>query len=53
MSLLSSLRDAIGGPYEAATAEARRHLDSLTKPPASLGRPPSIRIRHSPLRRML
>ena len=45
MSLLSSLRDAIGGPYEAATAEARRHLDSLTKPPASLGRLEELALR--------
>jgi nicotinate-nucleotide--dimethylbenzimidazole phosphoribosyltransferase len=45
VSLLSSLRDAIGGPYEAAIAEARRHLDSLTKPPASLGRLEELALR--------
>jgi nicotinate-nucleotide--dimethylbenzimidazole phosphoribosyltransferase len=35
---LTKLREAIGGPHEAAAADARRHLDSLTKPPGSLGR---------------
>jgi len=38
MRLLTKLRDAIGGPREAAAAEAQRHLDALTKPPGSLGR---------------
>jgi nicotinate-nucleotide--dimethylbenzimidazole phosphoribosyltransferase len=35
---LSKLLDSIGGPDAAATAEAQRHLDTLTKPPGSLGR---------------
>jgi nicotinate-nucleotide--dimethylbenzimidazole phosphoribosyltransferase len=35
---LTRLREAIGGPREEAAGAARRHLDTLTKPPGSLGR---------------
>lgn len=45
MSELSKLREAIGGPLEAAAAQARRHLDSLTKPPGSLGRLEELSVR--------
>jgi nicotinate-nucleotide--dimethylbenzimidazole phosphoribosyltransferase len=38
MISLNSLRDAIRAPAAEAAAEARRHLDALTKPPGSLGR---------------
>jgi nicotinate-nucleotide--dimethylbenzimidazole phosphoribosyltransferase len=38
MSDLKKLLDAIGAPDEAAAAAAWRHLDTLTKPPGSLGR---------------
>jgi nicotinate-nucleotide--dimethylbenzimidazole phosphoribosyltransferase len=38
MPPLSKLLDAIGGPDEAAATAAWRHLDTLTKPPGSLGR---------------
>ena len=38
MRPLSKLLESIGGPDAAATAEAQRHLDTLTKPPGSLGR---------------
>src|SRR2546426_3704179 len=36
--MLSSLLSAIAAPPADAFAEAQRHLDSLTKPPGSLGR---------------
>jgi nicotinate-nucleotide--dimethylbenzimidazole phosphoribosyltransferase len=42
---LPRLRDAIGGPREAAGAEAQRHLDALTKPPGSLGRLEELAVR--------
>jgi nicotinate-nucleotide--dimethylbenzimidazole phosphoribosyltransferase len=42
---LTKLRDAIGGPLGAAAADARRHLDALTKPPGSLGRLEELAIR--------
>ena len=45
MHLLTKLRDAIGGPREAAAAEAQRHLDALTKPPGSLGRLEELAVR--------
>src|SRR5207245_9136410 len=35
---LSRLRDAIAPPPAHRAAQAQRHLDSLTKPPGSLGR---------------
>ena len=38
MPRLSRLRDAIARPAPELGAEAQRHLDSLTKPPGSLGR---------------
>jgi nicotinate-nucleotide--dimethylbenzimidazole phosphoribosyltransferase len=38
MTSVSRLLDAIRAPDPAAGAAARRHLDSLTKPPGSLGR---------------
>jgi nicotinate-nucleotide--dimethylbenzimidazole phosphoribosyltransferase len=45
MSELPKLREAIGGPLAAAAAEARHHLDSLTKPPGSLGRLEELAVR--------
>jgi nicotinate-nucleotide--dimethylbenzimidazole phosphoribosyltransferase len=45
MSSLSRLREAIGPPAVEALAEARRHLDQLTKPPGSLGRLEEIAAR--------
>jgi nicotinate-nucleotide--dimethylbenzimidazole phosphoribosyltransferase len=45
MSELQKLREAIGGPRVAAAAEARGHLDSLTKPPGSLGRLEELAVR--------
>jgi nicotinate-nucleotide--dimethylbenzimidazole phosphoribosyltransferase len=45
VSLLTKLRDAIGGPDTAAASEAQRHLDALTKPPGSLGRLEEIAVR--------
>ncbi|HEV8586874.1 MAG TPA: nicotinate-nucleotide--dimethylbenzimidazole phosphoribosyltransferase [Methylomirabilota bacterium] len=38
MTTLVALRDAIAAPAAGAEAAARRHLDTLTKPPGSLGR---------------
>src|SRR6267378_1037789 len=35
---IAGLRDAIAAPAPGAAREARRHLDTLTKPPGSLGR---------------
>ena len=46
MRPLTKLLDAIGGPNTAAATEAQRHLDTLTKPPRSLGR--LARFRTSP-----
>ncbi|HXD94902.1 MAG TPA: nicotinate-nucleotide--dimethylbenzimidazole phosphoribosyltransferase [Candidatus Acidoferrum sp.] len=45
MDRLTKLREAIGGPLEAAAADAQRHLDSLTKPPGSLGRLEELAVR--------
>ncbi len=45
MRHLTKLRDAIGGPLAAAAALAQRHLDSLTKPPGSLGRLEDLAVR--------
>jgi nicotinate-nucleotide--dimethylbenzimidazole phosphoribosyltransferase len=42
---LTRLREAIGGPLGAAAASAQRHLDTLTKPPGSLGRLEELAIR--------
>jgi nicotinate-nucleotide--dimethylbenzimidazole phosphoribosyltransferase len=49
MRPLSRLRDAIGGPLGGAADTARRHLDSLTKPPGSLGRLEDLAVRWSAL----
>jgi len=38
MISVDSLRDAIAAPAPGAAHDARRHLDTLTKPPGSLGR---------------
>src|SRR5882672_5023471 len=38
MISVDSLRDAIAAPPPGAAHDARRHLDTLTKPPGSLGR---------------
>ena len=38
MITVAALRDAIAAPPAHAAGEARRHLDTLTKPPGSLGR---------------
>jgi nicotinate-nucleotide--dimethylbenzimidazole phosphoribosyltransferase len=38
VTTLVALRDAIAAPAAGAEAAARRHLDTLTKPPGSLGR---------------
>src|SRR2546422_9277349 len=43
--MLSSLLSAIAAPPADAFAEAQRHLDSLTKPPGSLGRLEEIAAR--------
>jgi nicotinate-nucleotide--dimethylbenzimidazole phosphoribosyltransferase len=45
MSHLDRLRHAIAAPDPAAAAAARRHLDSLTKPPGSLGRLEELAVR--------
>ena len=45
MCRLTKLREAIGGPDGAAAAGARRHLDTLTKPPGSLGRLEELAVR--------
>jgi nicotinate-nucleotide--dimethylbenzimidazole phosphoribosyltransferase len=42
---LTKLLDAIGGPQAAAAAEAQAHLDTLTKPPGSLGRLEELAVR--------
>jgi nicotinate-nucleotide--dimethylbenzimidazole phosphoribosyltransferase len=46
---LTRLREAIGGPRQEAADAARRHLDTLTKPPGSLGRLEELAIRWSAL----
>src|SRR2546423_8557190 len=38
MRALSRLLESIAAPNDAAIVAARRHLDTLTKPPGSLGR---------------
>src|SRR3989442_4669458 len=48
--MLSSLLSAIAAPPADAFAEAQRHLDSLTKPPGSLGRLEEIAARLAALR---
>src|SRR2546427_2947567 len=48
--MLSSLLSAIAAPPADAFAEAERHLDSLTKPPGSLGRLEEIAARLAVLR---
>jgi nicotinate-nucleotide--dimethylbenzimidazole phosphoribosyltransferase len=45
MRPLTKLREAIGGPDGAAAAGAQRHLDTLTKPPGSLGRLEELAVR--------
>ena len=45
MRALTRLREAIGGPDGAAAAAAQRHLDTLTKPPGSLGRLEELAVR--------
>jgi nicotinate-nucleotide--dimethylbenzimidazole phosphoribosyltransferase len=45
MRPLTKLREAIGGPDGAAAACAQRHLDTLTKPPGSLGRLEELAVR--------
>ena len=50
MTSLSRLRDAIRAPAPDAALDARRHLDSLTKPPGSLGRIEQIAVRLAALR---
>jgi nicotinate-nucleotide--dimethylbenzimidazole phosphoribosyltransferase len=50
MTSLSRLLDAGGAPDAAAGAAAQRHLDSLTKPPGSLGRLEELAVRLASLR---
>lgn len=45
MHPLTKLLEAIGGPHAAAAAEAKVHLDTLTKPPGSLGRLEELAVR--------
>jgi nicotinate-nucleotide--dimethylbenzimidazole phosphoribosyltransferase len=45
MHRLTRLRDAVGGPVAAAAAETQRRLDTLTKPPGSLGRLEELAVR--------
>ena len=45
MTSLRRLREAIRPPAPEAAAEARRHLDALTKPPGSLGRLEELAVR--------
>jgi nicotinate-nucleotide--dimethylbenzimidazole phosphoribosyltransferase len=49
MDAISRLREAIGGPLAAAAGAAQRHLDTLTKPPGSLGRLEALAVRWSAL----
>jgi nicotinate-nucleotide--dimethylbenzimidazole phosphoribosyltransferase len=48
--MLTRLRSAITAPQAEGLAEAQRHLDSLTKPPGSLGRLEEIAARLAVLR---
>jgi NaMN:DMB phosphoribosyltransferase len=50
MTSLSRLRDAIRPLAPDAAVEAQRHLDTLTKPPGSLGRLEEIAVRLAALR---
>ena len=50
MMTLSRLRDAIRPPAPDAALEAQRHLDTLTKPPGSLGRLEELAVRLAALR---
>ena len=50
MTSLSALCEAITAPRPGAAAEALRHLDTLTKPPGSLGRLEELAIRLASLR---
>ena len=50
MTDLSRLLSAISPPTQLGESAARRHLDSLTKPPGSLGRLEEIALRLSVLR---
>src|SRR6185436_3079980 len=50
MSVLQRLRDAIATPDPGAAIAARRHLDSLTKPPGSLGRLEELAVRLATIR---
>ena len=45
MRPLAKLLETIGGPDAAAAAQAQRHLDTLTKPPGSLGRLEELAVR--------
>ena len=45
MHPLTKLLEAIGGPDAAAAAKAKAHLDTLTKPPGSLGRLEELAVR--------
>jgi nicotinate-nucleotide--dimethylbenzimidazole phosphoribosyltransferase len=51
MRTLFRLLDSIAAPDEAALAAARRHLDTLTKPPGSLGRLEDLAARLAALQR--
>lgn len=48
--MLDSLLSSIGAPRADFAAEAQRHLDSLTKPPGSLGRLEELALRLAVLR---
>ena len=50
MTELSRLLDSIAPPSQDGESAARRHLDSLTKPPGSLGRLEEIALRLAVLR---
>jgi nicotinate-nucleotide--dimethylbenzimidazole phosphoribosyltransferase len=50
MTTLSRLLDAIAPPGDAGLPEAQSHLDTLTKPPGSLGRLEEIALRLAMLR---
>jgi nicotinate-nucleotide--dimethylbenzimidazole phosphoribosyltransferase len=50
MTALAAWLDAIAAPSPARAVDARRHLDSLTKPPGSLGRLEELAVRLVALR---